>query len=103
MDSLRVVDVHQAKTDLSRLIDDAHAGETILLAKAGKPWARLMPCWSRWPSQQHQAGRPSTGPGARTDSGTLRGGIPSFPGLLERIALLEQEPRAFRARLPRAR
>lgn len=40
---LRMVNVHQAKTHLSRLIDDAHAGETILLAKAGKPWARLMP------------------------------------------------------------
>jgi len=39
----RVVNVHQAKTHLSRLIDDAHAGETILLAKAGKPWALLMP------------------------------------------------------------
>ena len=39
----RVVNVHQAKTHLSRLIDDAHAGETILLAKAGTPWARLMP------------------------------------------------------------
>ena len=38
-----VVNVHQAKTHLSRLIDDAHAGETIVLAKAGKPWARLMP------------------------------------------------------------
>jgi antitoxin (DNA-binding transcriptional repressor) of toxin-antitoxin stability system len=33
----RVVNVHQAKTHLSRLIDDAHAGEAILLAKAGKP------------------------------------------------------------------
>ena len=40
---LRVVNVHQAKTHLSRLIDDAHAGATIVLAKAGKPWARLMP------------------------------------------------------------
>ena len=40
---MRVVNVHQAKTHLSRLIDDAHAGETIVLAKAGKPWARLMP------------------------------------------------------------
>jgi prevent-host-death family protein len=38
-----MVNVHQAKTHLSRLIDEAHAGETILLAKAGKPWARLMP------------------------------------------------------------
>lgn len=40
---MRIVNVHQAKTHLSRLIDDAHAGETIVLAKAGKPWARLMP------------------------------------------------------------
>ncbi|MFM7087748.1 MAG: type II toxin-antitoxin system Phd/YefM family antitoxin [Cyanobium sp.] len=37
------MNVHQAKTHLSRLIDDAHAGETIVLAKAGQPWARLMP------------------------------------------------------------
>ena len=28
---------------LSRLMDDAHTGETIVLAKAGRPWARLMP------------------------------------------------------------
>ena len=24
-------------------MDDAHTGETIVLAKAGRPWARLMP------------------------------------------------------------
>ena len=42
-DPMRMVNVHQAKTHLSRLIDEAHAGETIVLAKAGKPWARLMP------------------------------------------------------------
>lgn len=42
-DPVRMVNVHQAKTHLSRLIDEAHAGETIVLAKAGKPWARLMP------------------------------------------------------------
>jgi antitoxin (DNA-binding transcriptional repressor) of toxin-antitoxin stability system len=40
---MQVMNVHQSKTRLSRLIDDAHAGETIVLAKAGKPWARLMP------------------------------------------------------------
>jgi prevent-host-death family protein len=53
--TLRVVNVHQAKTHLSRLIDDAHAGETILLAKAGKPWARLMPLAS--PPPQRIPGR----------------------------------------------
>jgi antitoxin (DNA-binding transcriptional repressor) of toxin-antitoxin stability system len=41
--SSRMVNVHQARTQLSRLIDAAHAGETIVLAKAGKPWARFVP------------------------------------------------------------
>jgi antitoxin (DNA-binding transcriptional repressor) of toxin-antitoxin stability system len=40
---MRTVHVHQAKTRFPRLIDAAHAGETILLAKDGMPWARLMP------------------------------------------------------------
>ncbi len=39
----RLVNVHHAKTHLSRLMDDAHSGETVVLAKAGRPWARLMP------------------------------------------------------------
>jgi len=38
-----VVNVHEAKTHLSRLLDRAHAGQEIILAKAGKPYARLMP------------------------------------------------------------
>ena len=37
------VNVHEAKTHLSRLMERAHAGEEIILAKAGKPYARLMP------------------------------------------------------------
>jgi prevent-host-death family protein len=40
---MRTVNVHEAKTQFSRLIDAAHAGETILVAKDGKPWARLVP------------------------------------------------------------
>ena len=39
----RTVNVHEAKTQLSRLLDQAHAGQEIILAKAGKPYARLMP------------------------------------------------------------
>lgn len=38
-----IINVHQAKTHLSRLLDRAHAGEEIVLAKAGKPYARLLP------------------------------------------------------------
>ena len=39
----QIINVHEAKTHLSRLLDQAHAGEEIILAKAGKPYARLMP------------------------------------------------------------
>jgi prevent-host-death family protein len=38
-----IVNVHEAKTQLSRLLEKAHAGEEIILAKSGKPYARLMP------------------------------------------------------------
>ena len=37
------VNIHEAKTHLSRLIQRAHDGEEIILAKAGKPYARLVP------------------------------------------------------------
>lgn len=38
-----VVNVHAAKTHLSQLLERAHAGEQIIIAKAGKPYARLVP------------------------------------------------------------
>lgn len=41
-----VINVYQAKTQLSRLLDRAHAGEEIILGKAGKPYARLVPLQS---------------------------------------------------------
>lgn len=37
------VNIHEAKTHLSRLVDRAHAGEEIILAKNGKPYAKLVP------------------------------------------------------------
>ena len=40
---MRTVNIHAAKTHLSRLVDDAAHGEEIVIAKAGKPVARLMP------------------------------------------------------------
>jgi prevent-host-death family protein len=48
----RVVNVHEAKTHFSRLIDAAHDGETILVAKGGKPWARLVPLEQSHPRRQ---------------------------------------------------
>lgn len=40
---MRQVNIHEAKTHLSRLADEAGAGETIILAKAGKPVAKIVP------------------------------------------------------------
>jgi prevent-host-death family protein len=37
------VNVHDAKTQFSKLLEQAHAGQEIILAKAGKPYARMMP------------------------------------------------------------
>lgn len=37
------VNVHHAKTHLSRLLLRVAAGETIIIARAGKPIARLVP------------------------------------------------------------
>lgn len=37
------VNVHEAKTQLSKLLDRAHAGEEIVIAKNGQPYARLVP------------------------------------------------------------
>ena len=38
---MRTVNIHAAKTHLSRLVDEVAAGEEVVIAKAGKPLARL--------------------------------------------------------------
>ena len=40
---LEAVNVHEAKTHLSRLLERVEAGEEIVIARAGKPVARLVP------------------------------------------------------------
>jgi len=47
-----IVNVHEAKTHLSRLLDEVHAGKEIILAKAGKPYARLVPLATAQPARQ---------------------------------------------------
>jgi prevent-host-death family protein len=37
------INIHEAKTHLSRFVDQAASGEEIIIARAGKPVARLMP------------------------------------------------------------
>jgi prevent-host-death family protein len=38
-----VVNIHEAKTHLSRLLKRVEAGDEVVIAKAGKPIARLSP------------------------------------------------------------
>ena len=38
-----VFNIHDAKTNLSRIVDDVAAGAEVIIAKAGKPMARLVP------------------------------------------------------------
>jgi prevent-host-death family protein len=40
---MKTYNVHAAKTHLSRLIEEAAAGEEVVIARAGKPVARLLP------------------------------------------------------------
>jgi prevent-host-death family protein len=40
---MRTVNVHAAKTHLSKLLEEVQKGEEITIAKAGKPVARLVP------------------------------------------------------------
>jgi len=49
---MATINVHEAKTNLSRLLDRARAGEEIVIAKAGKPYVRLVPVGSKAPSRR---------------------------------------------------
>lgn len=37
------INIHQAKTHLSRLVEDVAGGSEVLIAKGGRPMARLVP------------------------------------------------------------
>ena len=38
-----IINIHEAKTHLSRIVDEVAAGAEVIIAKAGKPMARLTP------------------------------------------------------------
>jgi prevent-host-death family protein len=38
-----VINIHEAKTHLSKIVDEVAAGAEVIIAKAGKPMARLSP------------------------------------------------------------
>ncbi|HEX2790460.1 MAG TPA: type II toxin-antitoxin system Phd/YefM family antitoxin [Steroidobacteraceae bacterium] len=39
----KVINIHEAKTHLSRIVEEVAAGKEVIIAKAGKPMARLVP------------------------------------------------------------
>ena len=47
----QTVNVHDAKTHLSKLLERAEAGEEIVIARAGRPVARLVPYGSDRPKR----------------------------------------------------
>src|SRR5580658_635400 len=64
-----VTNIHEAKTHLSRLVERAAAGEEIVIAKAGKPMARLV--------KYQEPAKPVRRPGS------MKGKIKILPGFYE--------------------
>ena len=40
---MRTINIHEAKTHLSRIVDEVAAGAEVVIAKAGRPVARIVP------------------------------------------------------------
>lgn len=40
---MRTINIHEAKTHLSRLVEKAALGESFIIAKAGKPMVKVIP------------------------------------------------------------
>lgn len=53
---LRTVNIHAAKTQLSRLVDQAAKGEPFIIAKAGKPMVKVVPIDAPQASQAKRLG-----------------------------------------------
>lgn len=53
---MHIVNIHEAKTHLSRLIEQAAKGEPFVIAKAGKPLVKVMPLNAPEPGQAKRLG-----------------------------------------------
>lgn len=74
---MTVVNMHEAKTRLSQLVEAALRGEEVLIARAGKPVVRIEPLIAE-------------GTGLRGELGGLGGGLD--PAEAERIVAAIDEP-----------
>lgn len=53
---MKTVNIHEAKTHLSRLIDQAAKGEAFVIAKAGKPLVKVVPLAETEQAQKRRLG-----------------------------------------------
>ena len=53
---MRTINIHLAKTQLSRLVDQAAKGESFVIAKAGKPMVKVMALNAPEAGQQKRLG-----------------------------------------------
>lgn len=53
---MRTINIHEAKTHLSRLIEDAMEGEAFVIAKAGKPMVKVTRIDAPEPGQVRRLG-----------------------------------------------
>lgn len=73
------INIHQAKTHLSRLVERVEAGEEITLARAGRPVARLVPYRAR-----QEPRRPGLWKGRVSIGPDFDEPLPEFEGALGR-------------------
>jgi prevent-host-death family protein len=53
---MRTINIHEAKTHLSKLVDQAAKGETFLIAKAGNPMVKVMALDTPHSSERRRVG-----------------------------------------------
>ena len=53
---MQTINIHEAKTHLSRLIEQVAQGESFVIAKAGKPIAKIVPLDAPSADQQRRIG-----------------------------------------------
>ena len=53
---MQTINIHEAKTHLSRLVEAAAKGETFIIAKAGKPMVKVVPLGAEETGAGHRLG-----------------------------------------------
>ena len=54
--TIQIVNIHEAKTQLSKLVDRASQGESFIIAKAGKPLVKVVPLDAPAPKKEQRLG-----------------------------------------------